>query len=48
MADAYPDARELAAVETAKPLKTFPAQYPFSIAEVLDKDFWPDRREINS
>ena len=44
MTDAYPDARELAAAETGKPVETFPAQCPFSIAEVLDKDFWPDQR----
>ena len=48
MAEAYPDARELAAAETGKPVETFPAQCPFSIAEVLDKDFWPHKGEINS
>jgi hypothetical protein len=37
----YPAARSLAVAETGLSERTFPATCPFSIAEVLDEDFWP-------
>lgn len=41
MADAYQDARELAATETGKPTEDFPITCPFTVERVMDKDFWP-------
>lgn len=38
----YAAAREMAADETALPLKTFPETCPFTIDEVLYPSFWPD------
>jgi len=42
MADAYEDARELAALETGQPVSTLPNPCPFTAAQVLDKQFWPE------
>lgn len=39
--DAYSDAVELAAAETGKPIEAFPADCPFTIEQVLSKEFWP-------
>lgn len=39
--DGYPAARYLASVETRLPLATFPEACPWSEAQVLDMDFWP-------
>src|SRR5215475_3234209 len=38
----YPLARQDAADETRLPLATLPATCPWSPAQVLDADFWPD------
>jgi hypothetical protein len=42
LALAYRHAREDAADETGLSLATFPAACPWSIAQVLDADFWPE------
>jgi hypothetical protein len=42
LASAYGWARRLAAAETGLPLATFPEACPWTIAEVLDEDFWPE------
>jgi Domain of unknown function DUF29 len=39
---AYQRARLDAADETDLPLTTFPEVCPWSIAQVLDEDFWPE------
>ena len=39
---AYPGARRLAETETGLPLATFPATCPWTPAQVLDEDFWPE------
>jgi Domain of unknown function DUF29 len=44
LASAYPRARRLAADETGLPLATFPETCPWTIAQVLDEDFWPEGR----
>jgi Domain of unknown function DUF29 len=41
LVDAYADARNLAAVNTALPRTTFPDTCPWTLAQVLDEDFWP-------
>jgi len=38
---AYPKAVSLAAKETELPMKTFPKICPYSIAQLLDDDFYP-------
>jgi hypothetical protein len=38
----YEHARELAADETDLPLERFPEDCPWALAQVRDKDFWPD------
>jgi hypothetical protein len=42
LATAYRHAREDAADETGLPLATFPEACPWTIAQVLDADFWPE------
>jgi len=42
VADGYPDARLDAGDETGLPLATFPAACPWTSAQVLDADFWPE------
>ena len=42
LATAYRHARADAADETDLPLATFPEACPWSVAEVLDADFWPE------
>ena len=42
-AEAYADARTLAAAETGLPLATFPAVPPFSQEQALDESYWPGR-----
>lgn len=39
---AYPQAVELAARESELPVKTFPASCPYTQAQILDPDFYPD------
>lgn len=41
--DAYDDARKQAAAETGLPLATFPVDCPFTMEEVMDEDWWPER-----
>jgi hypothetical protein len=42
MATAYRPAREDAADETDLPLTDFPEACPWTVAQVLDEDFWPE------
>jgi hypothetical protein len=42
---AYRKAPRIAAAETGLPQESFPQTCPFSIEQVLDDDFWPDRRQ---
>jgi Domain of unknown function DUF29 len=42
LASAYPRARRLASAETNLPLATFPETCPWTMAQVLDEDFWPE------
>jgi hypothetical protein len=42
LGEAYPHARQLAALETGLPLATFPEACPWPVAQVLDEDFWPE------
>ena len=39
---AYPQAVELAARESERPVKTFPVSCPYTQAQILDPDFYPD------
>jgi len=41
IAEAYEDARELAAGETGIEIKTFPPSCPYSQEQILDKSFYP-------
>jgi Domain of unknown function DUF29 len=41
LAEAYQHAREDAVDETGLPLTTFPEGCPWTVAQVLDSDFWP-------
>ena len=41
-ADAYPEARELAADETGIPESAFPGQCGYLESELLNMEFWPD------
>ena len=41
-AEAYADARDLAAAETDVPLATFPVDCPFSYEQAVDRDFLPE------
>ena len=40
--EAYPDAVKLAAKETGLPVETFPGNCPYSLAQILDDDFYPE------
>ena len=40
--DAYTDAVDLASFETGIPEADFPAENPYPLDALLDKDFWPD------
>lgn len=42
MRESWPEARDLAIVETDLPDQQFPEVCPFSLEEVLSEDFWPD------
>jgi hypothetical protein len=42
IAAAYPKAVALAARETGRPASSFPQECPFTPAELLDAEFWPD------
>jgi hypothetical protein len=42
LAEAYPKARRLAALETGLPLGRFPESCPYRADQVLPTDFWPD------
>jgi hypothetical protein len=41
-ARAYRGARKEAAAETGLPIATFPEAAPFSVAQALDDEFWPE------
>lgn len=41
VAEAYPDARRAATVETGLPATTFPAECPWTVGQLMDEDFWP-------
>jgi hypothetical protein len=47
LAEAYGDAREDAADETNLPLAAFPEVCPWTLAQVLDKDFWPEASSLS-
>lgn len=38
----YQSARQEASMETRLPLATFPESCPWSPAQILDEDFWPE------
>ncbi len=40
--DLYPDAVRIAARQTRLPEATFPAACPWSVAQVLEAEFWPE------
>jgi hypothetical protein len=40
--EAYMEARDAAAIETALPLGDFPDTNPFTLAQAMDDSFWPD------
>ena len=42
--DCHGDARYQAALETGLPIDTFPVDCPFAIADVVNRDFWPEKR----
>jgi hypothetical protein len=42
LTNAYDDARTRAMDETDLPLATFPEVCPWTLAQVLDEDFWPE------
>jgi hypothetical protein len=42
VAEAYADARENAADKTGLAFEEFPEHCPWTLPQVLDKDFWPD------
>jgi hypothetical protein len=42
IAEAYVDARENAADETGRDLHRFPDVCPWDVADVLDKEYWPE------
>jgi predicted nucleic acid-binding Zn-ribbon protein len=42
LAWAYPRARREAAKDTGLPRATFPEACPWTVAQVLDEDFWPE------
>jgi Domain of unknown function DUF29 len=42
LAEAYHAIREDAAIDADLPLATFPEACPWTIAQVLDADFWPE------
>ena len=41
-AEAYADARKLAALETDLSLSTFSESCPFTLEQAMDEDFWPE------
>ena len=43
--EAYADAIDLASKESRLPRETFPATCPYSDAQILDDDFYPEPRE---
>jgi hypothetical protein len=45
---AYSNARELASSETGLNLKTFPSECPYSIEEILKKDWLPESCPVSS
>lgn len=42
LAQEYPKARRRASRDTHLPLSTFPEVCPWTVAQVLDMDFWPE------
>jgi len=43
VAEAYPEAVKLATKETNLPSSTFPAQCSYTVEQILDDDFFPER-----
>ena len=43
MAKAYADARENAAEETGVPRAELPEHCPWTLEQMLEKEFWPER-----
>ena len=43
IADSYPDAIKQAARETHLPVSSFPQQNPYTTAQILDEDFFPEQ-----
>jgi hypothetical protein len=39
--DVYPDAMESASIETGLPATSFPARCPFSVDQILERNFFP-------
>ena len=39
--DVYPDAVKLAVIETGLKHSSFPAACPWSVAQIMDEEFWP-------
>jgi hypothetical protein len=42
LADAYGQARDHAALQLRRPLSALPETCPWTVAQVLDEDFWPE------
>ena len=42
LAESYPYVRQRASLQARLPLATFPHACPWTMAQVLDDDFWPD------
>lgn len=38
----YPDAVQAAVIETGLPAKAFPSQCPWTAAQIMDEEFWPE------
>jgi hypothetical protein len=42
LAESYPYVRQRTSLQTRLPLATFPATCPWTVAQLLDDDFWPE------
>ncbi len=42
IADIYPDAVQLAVVETGLAKQTFPTDCPYTLDQIMDDEFWPE------
>jgi hypothetical protein len=47
LTDAYADALKRAMDETDPPLATFPEVCPWTVAQVLAEDFWPEASSLS-